>query len=277
MSTPQGAANRPYWSDVLRTLREARGVTQEGWAAQIGVSGPTVRRWESGAIIPNAEAEAALLAAYSAHGLFRHYDHGPLAGITVTAAWVSELLAQARIAPRRTETPRATAAANDLPPRLIPVPATASATAPPLPAAAPHNLPVALTSFVGRAEEQVALAALLGDPAVRLVSVIGVGGCGKTRLAAEVARTALGAFAGGVWWIELAPLSGGSLVPAALASVLGAREDPRRPLIDTLADALGSRRVLLVLDNCEHLIETCAHVSRRAPMWQARCSPPALA
>jgi predicted ATPase/transcriptional regulator with XRE-family HTH domain len=261
MTTTRGWPARPYWSEVLRTLREARGVTQDGWAAQLGVSGPTVRRWESGATAPNAEAEVALLAACAAYALFRRYDHGPLAAITVTPAWLSELLAQARITLRRTEpVPAATAEESAPPP--APVAASDPATSPsPPPVLISGNLPVALTSFVGRTEERAELAALVGDPAFRLVTLIGVGGCGKTRLAAEVARTALPAFADGVWWAELAPLTDGSLVPAAIAALLGVREDPRRPLTDSLADALGSRRLLLVLDNCEHLIEACARLA----------------
>src|SRR5439155_667568 len=124
MSTTPGAAGRPYWSEVLRTLREARGVTQEGWGAQVGVSGPTVRRWESGGLVPNAEAEVAVLAACAAHGLFRRYDHGPQAGVTVTPAWLSELLAQARITLRRAEPERAITAARE--PATLP---TSAATA----------------------------------------------------------------------------------------------------------------------------------------------------
>ena len=91
MSTTAGEAGHPSWSEVLRCLREARGVTQEGWAVLVGYSAPTVRRWEGGRLPPNAEAEAAIIAACTAHGLFRRYDHGPLAGLEAQPADLYEL------------------------------------------------------------------------------------------------------------------------------------------------------------------------------------------
>src|SRR5215203_5119711 len=87
---------RPQWSDVLRALREARGVTQDGWAAQLGVSRKTVQRWEIGERVPDPGAEAAILAYCGARGLLRSFDRGPLAGLTVSAELVQDLLAEAR-------------------------------------------------------------------------------------------------------------------------------------------------------------------------------------
>jgi non-specific serine/threonine protein kinase len=92
----------------------------------------------------------------------------------------------------------------------------------------------------------------------RLITLTGVGGCGKTRLALEVARSNAAQFSDGVALIELAPLTNGSLVAQAIGSTLGIREAPSQPLLDTLCRALKSRRVLLVLDNCEHLLKACA-------------------
>ena len=94
----------------------------------------------------------------------------------------------------------------------------------------------------------------------RLLTLTGSGGCGKTRLALAVAREVVGSFEDGVWLVDLAPLADPSLVPQALASTLGAREQPARSLSETLWDYLGSKKVLVVLDNCEHLIETCAEL-----------------
>src|SRR5215207_4192887 len=92
----EGAAPRPAWSAVIRALREARAVTQEGWAAQLGVGRRTVQRWEQGEAPPDALGEAALLAYCAAKGLFRSYDRGPLPGVTLTPDWLRDLLTEAR-------------------------------------------------------------------------------------------------------------------------------------------------------------------------------------
>ncbi len=124
--------------------------------------------------------------------------------------------------------------------------------------AALHNLPRALTSFLGREEEREEVRRLLAR--FRLVTLTGPGGVGKTRLALEVARTALARFPHGVWLVDLAPVADPALVPAAAAAVLRVREEPGRPLAATLADALRDRALLLVLDNCEHVVEASAHL-----------------
>jgi predicted ATPase/DNA-binding CsgD family transcriptional regulator len=95
----------------------------------------------------------------------------------------------------------------------------------------------------------------------RLLTLTGVGGSGKTRLALEVARDLVGAYADGVWLVELAPLSEGKLVPQAVARAMRVREQPGRPLIDTLTEALRKKVTLLVLDNCEHLADSVAHLA----------------
>jgi non-specific serine/threonine protein kinase len=121
-----------------------------------------------------------------------------------------------------------------------------------------HNLPLELSSFVGREKELAEVRRLLQD--TRLLTLTGSGGCGKTRLALAVAREVVEGFDDGVWLVDLAPLADPSLVPQALASTLGVREQPARSLTETLSDYLGSKKVLVVLDNCEHLIETCAEL-----------------
>ena len=87
-----------------------------------------------------------------------------------------------------------------------------------------------------------------------MLTLTGTGGSGKTRLALAVAFEVAEDYEDGVWLVELASLSDPELVPRAVASVLGAREQPGRPLIETLAEALRDKKMLLVLDNCEHLI-----------------------
>lgn len=123
------------------------------------------------------------------------------------------------------------------------------------------NLPVHLSSFVGREAEIDEVRRMLY--ARRLVTLSGPGGCGKTRLALEVANSVVGRFPDGVWWVDLAPLADASLVPATLARVLGVAESPVEPVTNTMVAFLASRRTLVVLDNCEHLIEACAAVVAR--------------
>jgi DNA-binding SARP family transcriptional activator len=121
-----------------------------------------------------------------------------------------------------------------------------------------NNLPTSLTSFVGREREMLEVRRLLSM--TRLLTLTGAGGSGKTRLALEVAGDLLGAYPDGVWLVELAPLSDPVLVAQALAQVLGVREQLGRPLEDTLKDYLRTKNLLLVLDNCEHLVDAVAHL-----------------
>jgi predicted ATPase/DNA-binding SARP family transcriptional activator/DNA-binding CsgD family transcriptional regulator len=127
------------------------------------------------------------------------------------------------------------------------------------PEAAKHNLPTPRTSFVGRQREIVESKRELAM--TRLLTLTGVGGSGKTRLALEVARDLIGAYPDGVWLVELAPLSEGKLVPQAVARTMRVREQPGRPLIDALTEALHKKSTLLVLDNCEHLTDSVAHLA----------------
>ena len=125
----------------------------------------------------------------------------------------------------------------------------------------PNNLPHQLSSFIGREREMAEVKRLLTT--TRLLTLTGPGGSGKTRLAIQVATDLISEFADGVWLVELAPLSDPALVLPAVASVLGVLEQPGRPLIETLADHLEPRELLLVLDNCEQLVEACAQLVER--------------
>jgi non-specific serine/threonine protein kinase len=125
-----------------------------------------------------------------------------------------------------------------------------------LPTPRRHNLPADLTSFVGRRKELVELPGVLTSS--RLLSLTGAGGVGKTRLAVRLACGLVNEFPDGVWLVDLAPLSVPDLVAQTIATVLGVREGPQRSARDVLLDTLRDRALLLVLDNCEHLIAACA-------------------
>jgi predicted ATPase/DNA-binding XRE family transcriptional regulator len=121
-----------------------------------------------------------------------------------------------------------------------------------------HNLPVPVTSFIGRDEELVEVGRRLID--ARLLTLTGTGGCGKTRLALEVARSGLERYPDGVWLVELAPVADPNLVLHNVANALGVREATNQSVTAALVNALRDRRLLLVLDNCEHLLDACARM-----------------
>ncbi len=136
-----------------------------------------------------------------------------------------------------------------------------TATEPPVAPPQRHNLPVALTSFIGRQRELAELGELLTT--TRLLTITGVGGCGKTRLALELAGERSSEYRDGAWLVDLAALSDQALVEQALAQVVGVQEEPGRPVLETLTGALRGARMLLILDNCEHVVQACAEVSTR--------------
>jgi non-specific serine/threonine protein kinase len=119
-----------------------------------------------------------------------------------------------------------------------------------------HNLPFALTSFIGRTNERAALAERLERE--RLLTLVGTGGVGKTRLAVELGHAVLERFADGVWLVELAEIRDPALIVPAMCAALGVREEPDVPLLDSLLAAVATAEYLLVVDNCERLV---AHVA----------------
>ncbi len=125
--------------------------------------------------------------------------------------------------------------------------------------ALPNNLPVQITSFIGRERELAQTNEMLSN--THLLTLIGPGGTGKTRLTLQLAAEVLPGFTDGVWLVELAPLADPALVLQTIASTLGLREIPSTPLNDLVADYLHSKCLLLILDNCEHLVETCAQLA----------------
>jgi predicted ATPase/DNA-binding CsgD family transcriptional regulator len=123
------------------------------------------------------------------------------------------------------------------------------------------DLPQEPNSFVGRERELGELRELVGT--TRALTLCGAGGIGKTRLALRLIGEVADGFPDGAWYVELGDLRQPDLVVSRVASVIGVSEEPGRPLLETLADALRPRRLLLALDNCEHLIDACARLGQR--------------
>lgn len=123
------------------------------------------------------------------------------------------------------------------------------------------NLPLQLTSFIGRQGHIADVADLLR--ADRLVTLTGAGGVGKTRLAIEIGVRSRDAYPDGVWLVELAPLADPALVPRAVTGALGVIEETARPILESLINYIRARRLLILLDNCEHVVAACAALAER--------------
>jgi predicted ATPase/class 3 adenylate cyclase len=127
--------------------------------------------------------------------------------------------------------------------------------------ARPNNLPQQVTSFVGRERELADISSQLGN--TRLLTLFGAGGIGKTRLSLQVAAEVVDDYPDGIWFVDLAPITDARLVPQAAASVLSVREEVGRPVVEALVKFVSDRKLLLILDNCEHLLDACAELAAR--------------
>jgi predicted ATPase/class 3 adenylate cyclase len=125
--------------------------------------------------------------------------------------------------------------------------------------ATPNNLPQQATRFIWREKELAELNRLLASS--RLLTLTGTGGCGKTRLSLQAAAESLERYPDGAWLVELAPLSDPGLLPQTVATVLCLKEEPAKPVRQTLVEYLKDKRLLLLLDNCEHLLDGCAKLA----------------
>lgn len=134
--------------------------------------------------------------------------------------------------------------------------------------ATPNNLAQQLNSFIGRERETAEVRELLG--ANRLVTLLGMGGIGKSRLSVQLGADALDDYPDGVWLVELAPLSDPLLVPQAVASVLGVKEEAGRPVLEALVRFVRDRQLLIILDNCEHIVHACADLAKQLLQAGAR-------
>jgi predicted ATPase/DNA-binding XRE family transcriptional regulator len=234
VTTPD-AGETVAFGPLLRRHRLAAGLTQEALAERTGLGTRSIQHLEGGTHLPHRDTLARLVGALGLGGAER-----------------SRFARAARPGPRRRAAPPV--ASGD--PTGVPDAPTGDGAHRPAPH---HNLPAPLTPFVGRAAELAEMRELLG--AARLVTVTGAGWSGKTRLAQRVAAELVGAYPDGVWFVDLAPLADPALVPPAVASALGVVEQPGQPLVTTLRRVLRDQCLLLLLDNCEHLVEACAHLT----------------
>jgi len=241
------------FGSLLREHRLSAGLTQEALAERSSVSPRTIQEVEAGSVQPRRSTALALAQAL---------------GLPDTA--LDELLTAAASRPgRRVSRTSGDDAGRQAAPDVLPMPAPPAAeavrepTLVALPRPAPTNVPWPVSSLLGREAELAAIRALVAEERQRLVTLTGVGGSGKTRLAVQVAADQLDSFIDGVWFVDLAPTASPGLVPRVVAGTLGVREVQDVPLLDTLIGFLGRKRLLLVLDNCEHLIDACAALADR--------------
>jgi predicted ATPase/transcriptional regulator with XRE-family HTH domain len=246
------------FGSLLRHQRLAARLTQEELAARCGLGARTIQNLERGANLPRPETLDRLASLLGLAGEARArfaaaakpLPPGPRdVGMRISPderAGIPEIV---RLADRRRVEPATSS--------ILSVKRTGNAATSPEPQV-PNNLPVQWTSFIGRERALLDVALLL--EANHLVTLTGAGGCGKTRLSLEVATRQMEIYPDGVWFIELAPLADPALVGQAIASVLGLRETPDKPIAQTLTEHLQSKQTLLVVDNCEHLIDGAAQI-----------------
>jgi predicted ATPase/transcriptional regulator with XRE-family HTH domain/Tfp pilus assembly protein PilF len=223
------------FAEVLRRYRVAAGLSQEALAERAGLSVRGV-----------SDLERGLSRAPRLYTLARL---GQALGLTEPARQ-----ALARAAGYEVAEPVASPGPAPAPVTHLPGAADAMSTTSVAPAR--HNLPAPLTSFIGREREVETIKRSLMS--TRLLTLTGPGGIGKSRLAAAVAGAVAPMYADGVWLVELASLADPALVPQAMAAALGVREQANRPVHETLGRSLGPKHLLLVLDNCEHVLGACA-------------------
>ncbi len=203
----------------LRLKRKALDLTRERLADQVGCSVATIRKLEAEERRPSAQIAGRLAEIFkippNEQATFLRFARGDL---------------------------KSAPPGNDI---TVPWRVQASRT----------NLPASLTSFIGREQQLKDIHAYLLNNEIRLVSLIGPPGIGKTRLSLETARTLFASFSDGVFFVALAPIDDPSLIASAILQALGYQESKNLPAIQQLKDGISSKRILMVVDNCEHLIE----------------------
>jgi predicted ATPase/DNA-binding XRE family transcriptional regulator len=260
---PSAGGERPFWALALAVLREARALTQDGWALQLGVSRATVGRWESGRTPPDALSESALIDLCRRSGLLRRYTSGPLAGQDVTPEWLADLLADARLGgagdPAEADVAGHAAAVAEPPARTQAVPQDRLTLDFDAGESEANLLKAPLTSLIDREHDIAQIIELVTTK--RLVTLTGPGGVGKTRLAQAVATESHARFGDAVTLVSLAPIEHHRHVAAAIARSLDLRDASGRPLEASLKAYLRDGSRLLVLDNFEHVSDAAPLVA----------------
>ncbi|HEU4772844.1 MAG TPA: helix-turn-helix domain-containing protein, partial [Candidatus Udaeobacter sp.] len=208
------------FGDLLKYLRRREELTQRELAIQVGYSDTQISRLEQNQRVPDAATLTSLFV--------------PALHLEREAEWVARLLELAKQA-RLVELPEIESTENSRP---------------------KNNLPASLTTFIGREKEQAEIIQLIG--AHRLVTLTGSGGVGKTRTSLKVGGQILDDYVNGVWFIELAPLSDPALLPQTVASVFGIITRADIAHTQLIVNFLRTKTALLILDNCEHLLDACA-------------------
>jgi predicted ATPase/DNA-binding XRE family transcriptional regulator len=221
------------FGDLLKFLRKRAQLTQRELAIAVGYSEAHVSRLESNERLPDLTTLAALFV--------------PALGLEEEPETIARFLELAAIA--RGENLSSNGKLTLV--QSIEKEVTHTLETAPV----PSNLPLQLTSFIGRETEIEEIKRLLqGTEKVRLLTLVGAGGCGKTRLSLQVAEQLVLDFPQGVWFVDLALLTDPNLIPRATASILGIPETPLPETIKSLTDFLDSRKILILFDNCEHLL-----------------------
>ncbi len=205
-----------FFGEWLKRQRKTLGLTQEQLAARIHCSAITLRKIEAGERRPSEQTALSLAQIFS-----------------IPSSEQKNFLRFARGGMR----------SEPSFPWNLPVKAAQS------------NLPLSVTPFIGREHEIEFLRGYLADPAIRIITLVGPPGIGKTRLGIETARASLADFSDGVIFVPLAPLDNPSLIAPSIIQALGFVEAKKQPLVKQIAQGIGERRMLIVLDNCEHLID----------------------
>ena len=213
------------FGELLRHLRRQARITQRELAIAVGYSDTQISRLEQNQRVPDAATITALFV--------------PALYIEQEPKWVARLQ----------ELAKAARVGGVFVPENIPIPTT------------PNNLPIQLTSFIGREKELADVKELLHN--APLLMLLGPGGTGKTRISIQAASELLDQYPSGVWFVELAPILDPLLVPRTTAIAIGLRDEPQRPVIDMLCDYLREKKILIILDNCEHLVYACAQMADR--------------
>ena len=218
---------------MLKYLRKRAQITQRELAIAVGYSEAHVSRLENNERLPDLSTLAALFV--------------PALGLEDEPETIAQFLALAAIArgddlSSNSELTLVQSIEKEVTQSLETMPV-------------PSNLPLQLTSFIGRETEiEEIKQLLLGAEKVRLLTLVGAGGCGKTRLALQVAEHLILDFPHGAWFVDLASLTDPNLVPRTTASILGLPETPVKETIKSLTDFLYSRKILILFDNCEHIL-----------------------